>query len=407
MDLQKYSELISDVALNVKDGDIIRIKTDVQNLDFVRTLAEECYKKGAHEVYTILNDERLTRLNMNYMSEERLSHFGKYHLDEALDYAESGTKYVSVVGGDPDIFKGIDPKKIQLRTKTVSSLMKPVMKYTMNDINSWTVIGYPSKSWAKTVFPDLTEDEAVKKLAEAIEKAIRLDQCDPKKAWEDHIDRLEKTAKFLNEKNFDKLIYTSDSGTNLEIGLPEGHIWVSATSVNAKGEKFLPNLPTEEVFTAPDRNRVNGIVYATKPLFAAGLIKDFYVKFKDGKAIDYKAEVGHEFLKNLIETDEGSAFLGEVALVEDTSPINKSGIIFYNTLFDENASCHLALGKAYPTCVKNGENMTDEKLIKIGVNDSSVHDDFMIGDNTLKIVGVTKEGEEILIMEKGVFVYEG
>lgn len=400
-----YAELIVNKALNIKDGSILRIKANTENLPFAREVAKMAYEKGAAEVKVNIRDEGLERLNMEHMSEERLEHFGEYNLDEAVDYAEDGCFYLSITGGDPDLFKGIDPKRIAKRSKAVGKVMKPSMKYTMNDMNSWCVVGYPTVKWAKKVFPDLSDEEAAEKLKEAIFKTVRLDREDPMAAWDEHLEKLEARGKKLNELQLDRLHYTTKKGTDLTIGLPEGHVWMGAVSEDDRKNIFLPNLPTEEIFTAPDKNRIDGVVYSTKPLNLSGTIVDeFKVVFEKGKAVEVSAKHGEQNLKDLIKTDEGSSSLGEVALVSVESPINRSGLIFMNTLFDENASCHLAFGAAYPTCLKGGDKMTEEELEKHGINDSQEHVDFMVGDETLEIVGYDKEGKEYKIFENGDFV---
>lgn len=407
MNDKKYAELIIKEALAVqkRENPIIWINANTENLPFARELTKMAYECGAAEVKVNINDEVLSRLNMEGMSEERLAHFGEYKLDERMDYIKDGVAFISITGSDPDLFKGIDPKRLQIRNRASSKVMKPAMKYTMNDINSWTVVGYPTKAWAKNVFPDLDEDEAFERLKTEIFKTVRLDHEDPVAAWEEHLDKLAKRGEVLNNLQLKELHYKTDRGTDFRIGLPENHIWVGAESKDDRGYRFLPNLPTEEIFTAPDNRVAEGIVYATKPLNLSGsLVEDFWIRFEDGKAVEVGAKKGEDQLKELISRDEGACRLGEVALVSVKSPINTSGLIFYNTLFDENASCHLALGAAYPTCVEGGVDMNDEELKAHGINDSQIHDDFMIGDETLSIVGIDKDGKEHQIFKNGDFV---
>lgn len=407
MNDKKYAELIIKEALAVqkRENPIIWINANTENLPFARELTKMAYECGAAEVKVNINDEVLSRLNMEGMSEERLAHFGEYKLDERMDYIKDGVAFISITGSDPDLFKGIDPKRLQIRNRASSKVMKPAMKYTMNDINSWTVVGYPTKAWAKNVFPDLDEDEAFERLKTEIFKTVRLDHEDPVAAWEEHLDKLAKRGEVLNNLQLKELHYKTDRGTDFKIGLPENHIWVGAESKDDRGYRFLPNLPTEEIFTAPDNRVAEGIVYATKPLNLSGsLVEDFWIRFEGGKAVEVGAKKGEDQLKELISRDEGACRLGEVALVSVKSPINTSGLIFYNTLFDENASCHLALGAAYPTCVEGGVDMDDQELKAHGINDSQIHDDFMIGDETLSIVGIDKDGKEHQIFKNGDFV---
>ena len=276
----------------------------------------------------------------------------------------------------------------------------------MNDINSWCVVSIPTKDWAKRVFPNVSEDEAVEQLWEAIFNATRINLEDPVKAWENHIENLVEKNKFLNEKNFKSLHYTASNGTDLVVELPEGHIWVSGGGTNAKGTYFVANMPTEEVFTLPLKNGVNGVVYSTKPLNYGGkLIDDFKLTFKDGKVVEYEAKVGQEVLTDLLDIDDGAKYLGEVALVPHSSPISQSNIVYMNTLFDENASCHFAFGKAYPTNIKGGANMSDEELEKHGVNDSLTHVDFMVGSEDMNIIGKTYDGDRIEIFKNGEWAF--
>ena len=407
MNDKKYAELIIKEALAVqkRENPIIWINANTENLPFARELTKMAYECGAAEVKVNINDEVLSRLNMEGMSEERLAHFGEYKLDERMDYIKDGVAFISITGSDPDLFKGIDPKRLQIRNRASSKVMKPAMKYTMNDINSWTVVGYPTKAWAKNVFPDLDEDEAFERLKTEIFKTVRLDHEDPVAAWEEHLEKLAKRGEVLNNLQLKELHYKTDRGTDFRIGLPENHIWVGAESKDDRGYRFLPNLPTEEIFTAPDNRVAEGIVYATKPLNLSGsLVEDFWIRFEGGKAVEVGAKKGEDQLKELISRDEGACRLGEVALVSVKSPINTSDLIFYNTLFDENASCHLALGAAYPTCVEGGFDMNDEELKAHGINDSQIHDDFMIGDETLSIVGIDKDGKEHQIFKNGDFI---
>lgn len=400
----RYAELIVRAALHIKEGSILCISATTENLPFAREVARQAYAAGAAEVKVEINDPELSRLSMEHMSEERLQHYGKYHLDEAVDYAEDGACYLSIAGTDPDLLASIDPRRILMRRKTVGQVMKPSMKYTMNDYNAWCVVAYPTVAWARKVFPDLSDQEAYTSLKEAIYKAVRLDRANPEEAWRTHIRELQRQARILNDLELDTLHYTTERGTDFTVGLPEDYIWMGAESTDKSGRQFWPNLPTEEVFTAPDRRRAEGIVYATKPLNLSGsLVRDFWVRFHEGKAVECHAEEGEEHLKNLLSTDEGSSYLGEVALVSVQSPIHQSGLIFMTTLFDENASCHLAFGKAYPTCIKGGEDMREEELARRGINDSQTHCDFMIGDETLTITGKTKSGREVTIFENGEF----
>lgn len=400
--LNDYAKLTVEVGINLQKGQPLVISAPVEGADFVRLLAKNAYENGASDVFINWNDDTLTKLKYENAPMEVFENFPKWRADAMIDYAEKGAGFISIHSDDPELLKDIDPKKIASANKSAGIGMKEFRKYTMNDINSWCVISIPTKGWASKVFKDVDEDKAVELLWDSIFKATRMNLEDPVKAWKEHIKNLEQKVTYLNEKKFKTLHYTSSNGTDLVIELPEGHKWAGGDGPNAKGVKFVANMPTEEVFTLPHKDGVNGVVYSTKPLnYGGNLIDKFNITFKDGKVVDFKAEIGQEILEDLLDIDEGAKYLGEVALVPYSSPISQANIVFFNTLFDENASCHLAFGKAYPTCIENGENMTDEELAKAGVNNSLTHEDFMIGSKDLSIVGTTNDGEEIQIFKDG------
>lgn len=398
--LNKYAQLVVEVGSNVQEGDTVSIAAPVESAEFARMLAENSYKAGAHEVIINWRDDVITRLAYENQPVEVLEDIAQYAYDRAEYYAKKGQKSISISAADPELLKGIDSQKIQRASKAMSEKFRPLRKYTMNDINSWTVISVPTQKWAEKVFPN--SENPVEDLWEAIFKTVRVDKENPIKEWEDHLNTLTKKSDWLNEMNFEFLRYKSSNGTDLEIRLPEGHIWTAASSLNSKGESFVPNMPTEEVFTLPHKDGVNGVVHSAKPLVYAGnVIDEFWLKFEDGAVVDFDAKKGKETLQSLFDKDERARRLGEVALVPFNSPISNSNILFFNTLFDENASCHLALGKAYPTTIKNGENMTDEELAEHGVNDSYAHEDFMVGTEDLDIIGVKHDGNEVQVFKNG------
>ena len=276
----------------------------------------------------------------------------------------------------------------------------------MGNSNQWCVVSVPTKAWAMRVFPKLREEFAIAEMWKLILKIVRADKENPILEWEKHLAMLKGRMDYLNNKNFKKLIYKNSLGTNLEIELPEGHKWISGGEKSKSGVEFVANIPTEEIFTMPHRDRVNGIVVSSKPLIYGGsVINHFSLTFKDGKVVEYSAQTGEEILGKLLDMDEGARYLGEVALVEYDSPISKSEKVFYNTLFDENASCHLALGGAYPTCISGSENQSEEELKNRGMNNSLTHEDFMIGTADMEIIGVDSEGNETLIMKDGNFAF--
>ncbi len=400
--LNEYAKLCVKVGINLQKGQPLVINSPVEGAEFVRLVAKHAYEAGAKQVHVNWNDEALTKMKYENAPMEVFEKFPKWYADGLEEFAEDGAGFLSIYSEDPELLKEIDPKKIAANNKSASIALKGFRKYTMNDINAWCVVSIPTKGWAKRVFPDVSEEEAMKKLWNAIFMATRMNLEDPVGAWEDHLKNLEEKVSFLNEKKFKKLHYISSNGTDLKVELPEGHIWAGGGSKNVKDVFFVANMPTEEVFTMPLKTGVNGVVYSTKPLnYGGNLIDNFKLTFKDGKVVDFEAKEGYEVLKDLLALDEGAKHLGEVALVPFDSPISQSNIIFLNTLFDENASCHFALGKAYPTNIKGGENMSDEELETKGVNDSLTHVDFMVGSKDLSIVGETKDGEKVQIFENG------
>ncbi|NLK42874.1 MAG: aminopeptidase [Tissierellia bacterium] len=400
--LNDYAKLCVKVGINIQPGQPLVVNAPIEGVEFVRLIAKNAYEAGASEVYVNWSDEVITRLKYENAPMEVFENFPKWYADGLEDYAKKGAGYISISAQDPELLKGIDPQKIATNNKSSSMALREFRNYTMNDIIPWCVISIPTKSWAKRVFPNLSEDEAVEKLWEAIFRATRIDLDDPVEAWKDHMKNLKEKVDFLNGKELKSLHYTSSNGTDLVVELPEGHIWAGGGAINSKGVEFAPNMPTEEVFTMPLKTGVNGVVYSTKPLnYGGNLIDEFKLSFKDGKVVDFDAKVGRETLADLLNIDEGAKYLGEVALVPFNSPISQSNIVFLNTLFDENASCHFAFGKAYPTNIKGGEKMTDEELEKHGVNNSLTHVDFMIGTEDLSIIGETKTGEKIQIFKDG------
>jgi aminopeptidase len=323
-----------------------------------------------------------------------------------MSYAEKGAAFVSVAASDPELLKEVKPERVMKTQKASSTALKEYRERTMSNKNAWCVVSVPTASWAKKVFPELSEQAAMEKLWEAICKTVRVDRPDPVAAWEEHKQYLKKSMDFLNAHNFKELHYQNSLGTDLTIELPEGHIWLAGSEFTPEGVEFIANMPTEEVFTLPKKTGVNGKVVSSKPLnYNGNLIDGFALTFKDGKIIEYSAHKGQEVLEKLIGTDDGSHYLGEVALVPFDSPISNSNILFYNTLFDENASCHLAFGKAYPVCIKDGSEQDKETLAARGGNDSLVHEDFMIGTADLAITGITHAGETVEVFKDGNFAF--
>lgn len=399
--LQKYAELAVKVGANVQPGQNLIVNATVDAAELVRLIVKQAYEAGARFVKVNWSDDTVTRLRYEMAADESFLDEPKWYAGEMLEYVENGAAVLHVISSDPDLLSGVDPQRITNHHKTYGKAMSKYRELQMSDKFSWSIVAVPSQTWAAKVFPDLPENEQVPALWEAIFKTVRLDRPDPIAAWREHIDNLTQKSDYLNAKRYKKLHYIAP-GTDLTIELPKGHLWVAAESINAQGNTFLANLPTEEVFTAPLKTGVNGTVSSTKPLSYNGNIIDrFKLTFENGRIVNFTAEVGEENLKQLIELDEGSHYLGEVALVPHGSPISQSGILFYNTLFDENASNHLAIGNAYAFNLEGGKSMTREELAQSGLNASFAHEDFMVGSAEMDIYGVTEDGKEEPIFTKG------
>ena len=403
--IEKYVELNLKVGLKIKDGDKLVVRCPIEARDFAVECTRKAYELGAGEVVVDYRDQLISRLKYENESLDVLTDIPKHKVDKENYYMEKKAKYLSVTGSDPDAFKGVDAEKLFKSNLANSKALRDFSAKMMANYVSWIVVGASIPSWATKVFPDLEEGEAVRRLWFEIFNSVRLFEEDPIKALENHVDNLNRYSKFLNDAKFEKLIYKSQKGTDLEVGLPKGYIFAGAGDVNSDGEEFIANMPSEEVFSAPRLDGVNGKVYSTLPLnYNGNLIEDFYLVFKDGEVVDYDAKAGKEYLKNILDTDEGAKRLGEVALVSYNTPISMRKVLFYNTLYDENASCHFALGKSYPTCLEGGEKLSIEELKERGMNDSLTHVDFMVGDETTEIIGVKENGEEVQIFKEGNFV---
>ena len=404
MDLNKridnFAKLAVVTGINVQKGETMLIRADVEARDFVRRCVREAYKAGAKHVYVEYSDEITTREKYLSAPNEAFDEYPSWQSDKYTMIAKEGGSFLNIVSTDPDLMKGIDADKIGRFQKISAQYLKEWRSYTLTDRARWSIVAVPSVPWAKKVHPELSDEEAVNKLWEEILDCSRVTD-DPVSEWKDHVGNLKKKMAKLNELNFKELRYKS-SKTDLVIGMPEGHIWQGGSAQDPDNVEFCPNIPTEEVYCMPHKYKVDGIVYSTKPLIYAGsLIDNFWIKFKDGEIVDFDAETGKENLKNLINTDEGSKRLGEVALVPFDSPISNTDTVFLTTLFDENASCHLAIGSAYSSNIENGENLSEEEMDKAGMNSSITHVDFMIGSSDLDIVGIKQNGESFQIFKEG------
>ncbi|MBO0960668.1 aminopeptidase [Neobacillus sp. MM2021_6] len=399
--LEKYAELAVKVGVNVQRGQTLVVQATLDAAKFVRLVVKKAYEVGAHNVVVNWNDDTVTRTRYELAPDEAFTEYPIWRAKEMEDLADSGAAFMSIISSSPDLLKGVNPERIANFNKAAGKALGNYRKAAQSDKVSWTVIAVPSEAWAAKVFPDAPAETQVNMLWDAIFKAVRVDVENPVDAWKKHDEALHEKVHYLNEKRYQKLHYSAP-GTDLMIELPEKHLWVGAGSVNEKGFEFMANMPTEEVFTVPLKTGVNGTVASTKPLSYGGNIIDrFSVTFENGKIVGVKAEEGEEILKRLVETDEGSHYLGEVALVPFNSPISQSNVLFFNTLFDENASNHLAIGSAYAFCIEGGKKMTSEELSKNGLNESITHVDFMIGSAAMDIDGITADGKSEAIFRAG------
>lgn len=400
--LIKYASLAVNIGVNIQKDNILVISSPIETAEFARLITEEAYKSGAKDVIVHYGDQKLTKIKLENSSLETISNIPEWQAESYNYYARQEACFISISASDPDGLKGVSIEKIGASQKARTSALKEYFDNSMSNKCRWCVLSVPTLSWAKKVFPKVSDDEAMESLWDVIFKTVRVDTENPVNAWEKHNAYLEEKIKFMNNNNFKSVHLKSANGTDLNIELPEGHIWAGGSERDVNGIPFNANMPTEEVFTLPKKTGVNGIVYSSKPLsYGGNLIDNFSITFKDGKAIDFTAETGYDVLKQMLESDEGAKYLGEVAFVPYNSPISNSKLIFFNTLFDENAACHLAFGRAYESCVKDADKYSEEELEKIGVNNSIIHVDFMIGTSDLEVTGINENGETIQIFSNG------
>lgn len=400
--LKKYAHLIAKVGANVqKDQDVIIYASVDQEL-LVSYVMEECYKLGARLVRIEWDSDICTKVTYKKAKTKVLGTVPEWRIEKQKHFNKTLPATIYLASEDPDGLKGVNQMKMAQVAKMVYPIMKPLREESENK-HQWTIAGASSPAWAKKVFPELPKRKAVEKLWEAILMTSRADGDDPVKAWDEHNKNLEKHTDFLNGLNLDYLEYKSSNGTNFKVWLNERVKWEAGGEITLGSQVFFnPNIPTEECFTSPIKGKAEGVVVASKPLSYQGqLIENFSIRFENGKAVEVHAEKNEGLLKEMINMDEGAPYLGEVALVPYDSPINKTGILFYNTLYDENAACHLALGLGFTNLVKGYENYTQKELHEMGVNDSSIHVDFMIGSKDMSIVGVTRKGERVQIFKDG------
>ena len=399
--LDRLAELAIKVGLQLEAGQDLLVTAPTAALPLVRKVAEHAYRAGAGLVTPVLSDETVTLARYRFAPDDGFDRAAGWLYDGMSKAFAGNTARLAIVGDNPMLLAGEDPVKVARASKANSVAYQPALEKIVNFDVNWNIIAYPSPSWAKQVFPEDEEDVAVAKLADAIFAASRVDNDDPVAAWEKHNATLRNRTEWLNGQRFSALHY-SGPGTDLTIGLAEGHEWVGGASTAKNGITCNPNIPTEEVFTTPHARRVSGHVVSTKPLsYQGSLIDGIAVRFEEGRIVAAKAARGEEVLNKVLDTDEGARRLGEVALVPHSSPISKSGLLFFNTLFDENAACHIALGQCYSKCFVDGARLTPEQIAARGGNKSLIHIDWMIGSDQTEIDGIHAGGRRVPVFRKG------
>lgn len=402
--LKNYARLIAKSGVNVQKGQEVLITAELDQPEFVRMVAEECYRLGASKVSVNWNYQPLMRSDVRYCSAKVLGHLEDWEIEKWEHQAEVLPCKIYLLSEDPDGLNGINQKKYATAMRERAQAVKPI-RNRMENRYQWCIAAVPGNAWAKKLFPDTRVSTSVEKLWSAILDTSRVDD-DPVAAWDRHNKDLQSRCDYLNSLKIRELRYKASNGTDFRVGLLPNALFCAGGEHTLGGTYFNPNIPTEEVFTSPRRGDADGIVYSSKPLSYGGqLIENFWIRFEKGRAVDVGAEKGEALLREIIGMDEGAAYLGECALVPYESPINKTGILFYNTLFDENAACHLALGRGFTNLIRDYDKYTEEELHKMGINDSIVHEDFMIGTADLSITAVTEDGRTVEIFKDGNFAF--
>ncbi|MDH6366286.1 MULTISPECIES: aminopeptidase [unclassified Breznakia] len=405
--IEKYAKLAVRSGVNVQPGQTMVINAPVNTRDMIEACVKEGYEAGAKEVIVNFYDEKINRMHYEYQSVETLTDIPDYLVEQKVAPLRNGGCVLHIISEIPEVMAGLDATKLQEVGIARQKAFRESSEITMASKVQWSIVGYPNVDWAKKVFPNEPEEVAMMKLGDAICNSVQvLEDNDPIEFWKEHDENLRKYVNIMNDYNFKSLHFKNELGTDLTVELVKNHIWAGGDEATPGGVMFNANMPTEEVFTMPYKYGMNGKVVSTKPLsYNGSLINQFELTFKDGKVVEYKAENNEDVLQSLIEFDEGSSYTGEIALVPYHSPISMSNILFYNTLYDENASCHIALGRAYPMNVKDGTIMTQEQLDAVGSNNSMTHVDFMFGTEDLEIIGTTHDGNEIPVFKKGDFAF--
>lgn len=401
-----YARLAVKSGVNLQEHQTLLITADIETVAFTRLVVEQAYEAGAREVLVTYSDSALERCHYLYQDEETLGEVHNWQIDKQLDYLKKGACCMHIISPHPDALKDCDPKKMAIRSRAMAKAGKEVQDYTLSSKVQWTIVAVPNSEWAAMVFPDQTPAAALNSLWNEIFQCVYIEEgIDPLVTWQKRDELFQQRIAKLNDYAFQRLHFTNSLGTDLMVGLVDHHVWGGGSEVAQNGVRFNPNIPTEEVFCAPHKDKVEGKVVASRPLIYNGnIIRDFHFTFAQGKVVEYDAKEGREVLKEMLAMDESSTSLGEVALVPYDSAISQSGCLFYTTLFDENASCHLALGSAYPSCLEGGTQLSDAELKEKGINVSFIHVDFMFGTADMNVEGETAAGEWVAIFQNGNFV---
>ena len=400
--LKKYAHTLLKYGVNLQEDQTLVISVDVENKDFAVIVTEEAYRLGAKEVVLNWRCSPIARQRLLHANESVLEKPANWIPEFYKQYIDDKAAFLSLISANPKALEGIPTDRISLQSRNLNKVLSFYHTAIMNSSVTWCVASVPTVLWANLLGYEGSDEEKINQLWATLLKLCRIEGVEPKDTYRHHMAKLRHRCEALNKLDLKSLRYTCENGTDLLLELPEGHIWLGGEESSKDGTIFNANIPTEEVFSAPQYNGVNGVVHSTKPLIYHGnTISDFSFTFKEGKIVEYTAKKGYEVLKELVETDEGSHYLGEVALVDHFSPISQSNQIFYETLFDENASCHLAIGASYPTCLKNSDGLSEEELKERGLNHSLTHVDFMIGHEHMNIKGYTRDGQAVDIMIDG------
>jgi len=404
--LGKYVDAVLRVGVNLQKGQRLAIRSDVQDVEMVRSVATRAYQLGASFVDVFWDDEKLLRARFDYADPETLNIIPDWGVKFRQEHGERGDASLVIYSTDPDLLDGIEPESVSTYRKSFLQKYEPTFKYIDNNNINWNVISTATPAWAKKIFPELPQERAQERLWEVIFKTCRIYLDDPVQVWKEHIESLHKRCQYMNAKKYESLHYQAP-GTDLKVGFPENNLWIGGATKSTNGIEFVPNMPTEEIFTMPHKNKVDGVISSSRPLVYMGTRMDgFTLTFENGRVTKATAKTGEEHLIKLLDTDEFARQLGEVALVPHSSQTSQQNIVFYNLLFDENTASHLALGSAYQFTLEGGTDMSKEEFTAHGGNDSLIHVDFMVGSSEMDIDGITEDGVREPVMRRGEWAFD-